>query len=266
MNGFGIDQNFNRNFIISLVLHGAFIAIAFLGAQVMMKMFKNNDIEIIKSAVRVDVIGMPKFTVQELKALEKNETLAEPEVVKGQEVEASPKEVEVPDIINKDDLVLEEVGKEKKRGSFMNIVSDYSAKKVDTKVRAKGKNEGLADKNLESLVIEGNRLSQGSALVGGFSDEGSSEFAAYVQSLPEAIRQFWKLPSYLMDKDLRCRIKIYLSSTGQLVKLEIFESSGQAEFDARAERAVRDATPFPRPADALGKRISSSGIILGFPL
>jgi colicin import membrane protein len=266
MKGLEIDDNFNRNFLISLGTHGAVALLAFLGGQVVMKVFKNNDIEIIRSAVRVDVVGMPKFTLQELRDLQKNVAPAEPEVAKGATEDTKPKEDETPDVIKKDDLVIQEAGKEKKRTSFLNIVSDYSNKKIDKKEKTKASWEGKSDKNLDALVLEGNRLSKGSALVGDFSDEAGSEFASYVQGLPELIRQFWKLPSYLLEKQLRCRLKIYLSSSGQLLKLEVHESSGVDEFDARAEKAVRDAAPFPKPTDAVASRLNNSGIILGFPL
>ncbi|HXH76025.1 MAG TPA: TonB family protein [Bacteriovoracaceae bacterium] len=266
MKGFEIDQNFNRNFMISLGIHGALILAAYLGGQIVLNVFKNNDVEIIRASVRVDVVGMPKFTIQELRDLQQNAAAVEPEVVKGEVEPEKPKVEEAPDVIKKGDIVIQEKGSEKKRSSFLNILSDYSSKKVDKKERAKGKKEGIGKKNLESLMVEGNRLSKGSALVGDFTDEASSEFASYVQSLPELIRQFWKLPTYLLDKDLRCRIKVYLSGAGQLIKLEVYESSGQAEFDSRAEKAIRDAAPFPKPSDAVGARLNSSGIILGFPL
>lgn len=266
MKGLELDENFNRNFLISLGMHGALVLIAFMAGKVVTSVFKNNDIEIIRSSVRVDVVGMPKFTIQELKELQQNVVQVEPEVAKGATEEQKPKGEEAPDVINKDDLVIQESGKEKKKSSFLSLVADYSSKKVDAKERPKGSRSGTGNKNLEALVIEGNRLSKGSALVGDYSDEANSEFAMYVQSLPDIIRQFWKLPSYLLDKDLRCRLKIYLSASGQLLKLEVHESSGQPEYDARAEKAVRDAAPFPKPNDPVAARLTNSGIILGFPL
>ena len=168
-------------------------------------------------------------------------------------------------MIKETDLIIKEQGKEKKK-SFLNLLSDYSSKKVDKKEMKKGMTAGTGSKNLDSLIIEGNRLSKGSALVGDFSDQGGSEFAAYVQTLPEKIRGYWKLPSHLMNKELRCRIKVFLSAGGQLLKLELQESSGDPDFDARAERAIRDAAPFPKPSEVVGVRLSNSGIILGFPL
>jgi colicin import membrane protein len=260
------DRDFNKSFAMSLLGHGLLFLLFFIGGEVVTKAFKSssNDVEIIRSAVRVDVVGMPKFTVQELKKMEANPVIEKaPEVVQGKKEETV---TESDDVIKKDDLVIQEEGK--KKANFLNMLSDYSNKKVAPKAQKKGEKTGAPaaeNKKLDSLILEGNRLSQGSALVGDYSDEQNSAFSAYVQNLPGVIRPFWKLPSYLLEKDLRCRIKIYLSSSGKLIKLELQESSGVAEFDARAMNAVREAT-FPVPSAEVAARLTNSGIILGFPI
>lgn len=249
--------------MISLGIHSLLFLLAFVGGEVVSRVFKSNDVEIIRSAVRVDVVGMPKFTIQELKKMEAQPIIEkEPEVAKGKKEETV---TETEDVIKKDDLVIQEEGKKKAKASFLNMLNDYSSKKVSAKVEKKGNSSGTGTKNLDSLIIEGNRLSKGSALVGDYSDEQNSEFSAYVQNIPGVIRPFWKLPSYLLEKDLRCRIRIYLSPEGKLLKFDIQESSGVAEFDARAEKAVREAT-FPKPSQEVGARLTNSGIILGFPI
>jgi hypothetical protein len=256
------DRDFSKNFLVSFGAHLALFLLAFAGGELVSKVFKSNDVEIIRSSIRVDVVGMPKFTVQELKKMEAEPVIeSRPEVVKGAKEETK---TEAEDVIKKDDLVIQEESK-KKKASFLNLLNDYSSKKVSAKSEKKGERSGSSDKNLDSLIIEGNRLSKGSALVGDYTDEQNSEFSAYVQNIPGVIRPFWKLPTYLLEKNLRCRIKIFLSSEGKLLKLELQESSGVAEFDSRAEKAVRDAT-FPRPSDIVGTRLTNSGIILGFPI
>lgn len=258
------DRNFYKNFLISFGVHCLLFLLAFAGGEVISRSFKSNtDVEVIRSAVRVDVVGMPKFTIQELKKMEAQPVIEKaPEVAKGKKEETV---TETEDVIKKDDLVIQEEGKKKAKASFLNILNDYSNKKVAAKPSKKGNAAGTGNKNLESLIIEGNRISKGSALVGDYTDEQNSEFSAYVQNLPGVIRPFWKLPSYLLEKDLRCRIKIFLSSEGKLLKLEMQESSGVAEFDARAEKAVREAS-FPKPSPEVAARLANSGIILGFPI
>ncbi len=260
------NSSFTKKFLISCVAHLVLLAMAATAGKIIGTIWKNNDVEIIRSSVRVDIVGMPKFTIQELKEMEKNaiDLPKEPEVVKSPDkVEAKP---ETEDIIKKDDLVIEEVAKEKekKKTSFLNSLSDYAKKDVkkDTK---KGKVDGAGNENLKALALEGNRLSQGTALTGDYSDAENTEFGGYVQTLPGTIRPYWKLPSHLLSKDLRCRIKIYLNVSGSLIKTELMESSGDPEFDERAVRAIKQSN-FPKPSEAVGKRLTSSGIILGFPL
>lgn len=257
------DKDFYRHFLLSFGVHVFLVLIAYLGGGVLVKAFKlNNNVEIIRASVRVDVVGMPKFTVKELKALQA-EPVAKPEPENQGAKEETVVKDEAQDVIKKDDLVIKEKG-ELKKSSFMSLISNYSNKKVSAKEKKRGEKTGA--KNLDSLIIEGNRLSKGSALVGDYSDEQNSEFSAYVQAIPELVRTQWKLPSYLKEQNLKCRIAVYLSSFGQVLKTELIESSGQGEFDSRAEKAIRDASPFPKPAAQVAPRLASSGIILRFPL
>jgi outer membrane biosynthesis protein TonB len=258
------DRDFTKNFLISVGVHVLLVLFAFLGSSAIMNVFKlNNNVEIIRSAVRVDVVGMPKFTIKELREMQA-EPVAKPEPEpEGAKVETKAKD-ETPDVIKKDDIVIQEKGA-KKKSSFMNLITDYSSKKVAPSERKKGTSKST-NKNLDSLIIEGNRLSKGSALVGDYSDEQNSEFSAYVQTLPELVRAHWKLPTYLMNQNLRCRIAVYLSASGHVVKTDLIESSGQGEFDARADKAIRDGAPYPKPEAAVASRLASSGIILKFPL
>lgn len=258
------DQNFTKNFMISFGAHLLLVLLAFLAGSSVLNLIKsNNNVEIIRSSVRVDVVGMPKFTIKELREMQAN-PVAKPEPEQqGAKAETKVKD-ETPDVIKKDDLVIQEKG-EKKKSSFMNLITDYSSKKVAATENKKGKFKSN-NKNLDSLIIEGNRLSKGSALVGEYTDEQNSEFSAYVQTLPELVRAHWKLPTYLMNQNLKCKIAIYLSATGSVVKTELIESSGQSEFDSRAEKAIRDGSPFPKPEATVAPRLATSGIILKFPL
>jgi TonB family protein len=84
--------------------------------------------------------------------------------------------------------------------------------------------------------------------------------------LPGAIRGKWKLPTYLLEQNLKARVKIYISVKGELLKTELIESSGNSEFDSRALNAVRESAPFAAPPEPVGIRLTRYGVILGFPL
>jgi colicin import membrane protein len=262
MTGSSLDRDFNRNFLISLGIHFLLALLAYAMSTVLVKFFKNQDVEIIRSSVRVDVVGMPKFTIQELREMQKEALPLKPSVPEESKGAKSETKADSADVIKKGDVVIQE--ETKKKSSFLNLISDYSKKKIDIKDSKKGVNNGKS--SLENLILEGNRLSKGSALVGDYSDTENTAFSSYVQTLPELVRVHWKLPSYLLDKNLRCRIRMFISSSGQLIKVELHESSGQSEFDARAEKAIRDSAPFPKPEPEVASRLTGSGIILGFPL
>lgn len=269
-----VEQDIKKSFMISFGVHTLLILFAALATTFLIGPGSRNlEIEIIQSSVRVDVVGMPKFTVQELKDFQKNAAPVEAEAKEAPQVaetkEAPPKEEVKEDVVKEGDLVIEE---QKKKSDFQNLLSNYSAKKVtkkEEKPAAKPTNKvisGQGSKVLNNLILEGNKVSQGSALVGDITNETSSEFSAYVQAMPEKVRVHWKLPSYLMDKNLKCRIKIYLNNKGNLIKTEVVETSGVSEFDAKALRAIQDAAPFPIPSEAVGTRLATYGIILGFPI
>lgn len=266
MNTLTVERDFTKNFLISCGAHALLVLIAYFGGSTLMKMFNVNDkVEIIRSSVRVDVVGMPKFTVKELKEIQAEpvaKPLPEPEGAK------AAAKVSEPDVIKKGDLVIKEKGApaaSKKKSSFLNMISDYSNKKVAPSEKKKGV-KSSSNKALDSLIVEGNKLSKGGALVGEYSDADNSELAQYVQSLPELVRAHFKLPSYLLSEDLRCSVFVYISASGAVIKAEIRESSGQAEYDARALKAVKDAAPFPKPPESVVPRLANSGIILRFPL
>ena len=139
MFGATVDRDFTRNFLISCGAHALLVAIAFLGGSFIMRVFNVNDeVEIIRSSVRVDVVGMPKFTVKELKAMQA-EAVPKPEPIEVQGTKTEAK-TESEDVIKKGDLVIEEKAP-KKKPSFMNLVSDYSNKKVAPKEKKKGGSE-----------------------------------------------------------------------------------------------------------------------------
>jgi hypothetical protein len=105
-----MDRNFTKNFLVSCGVHALLVLIAYFGGSTILQVFKlNNNVEIIRASVRVDVVGMPKFTVKELKEMQA-EPVAKPEPEpEGAKVETKVKE-EAPDVIKKDDLVIQEKG------------------------------------------------------------------------------------------------------------------------------------------------------------
>ncbi len=233
---------------------------------------KKANIKLVQSSVRVDVVSMPKLTIQELKALQKagvtagSAAKAEPEPVA--KVEPPPTPDTGNEFIKKDD-------KAQKKPSFADLMKQYSKnqvaekpKKVTKKTEASedtGFDTKTMDK-LKGLINRGNKVSNGESLVGTGSGENLTELQAYATQVSNLVRPFWKLPSYLVDKELQCRVKIFIDERGKLVRSEIFETSGESEYDSRALKAVQEASPFPAPENLILGRTVRGDILLGFPL
>jgi len=228
------------------------------------------NIKLVQSSVRVDVVSMPKLTFQELKALQKSGVTAKSA---GTQEVAEPEAkavVETPDTGN--EFIKEN---EKKKASFADLMKKYSQTKIkEKKVNEKSPKKKTSDEGFDSktmaklngLINRGNKVSNGQALVGTGSSDNLTELQAYATEVSNLVRPHWKLPSYLVDKELKCRIKIYIDNRGELVRSEIFESSGESEYDSRALKAIKEASPFPSPESLISGRTVRGDILLGFPL
>ncbi|MBL7665050.1 MAG: cell envelope integrity protein TolA [Bacteriovoracaceae bacterium] len=253
--------------IYSLLLHLVFPLIIYLIVSLNIKweptFIKN--VVTIQSAVRVDVVDMPKYTIQELKAMKLPPiatTVTSPPPAKSVNEKTINPEVQ-------DELTFKEKGKK----SLNEILKNLSKKdiKLDNKKAAEKKVDGdgkntLSKNELKQLILEGNKLSKGSALVGDSSEVSMAEFESYANTLPDLVKRYWKLPSYLMDANLKCRIRVYISSKGKLIKAIVYESSGVVEYDQKAVSAVEQVQSFPIPPNSVIHRLSSGDVILGFPL
>ena len=256
--------------IQSLIGHIGIVLFCFLFTFVGSKIFKSNkkNFTFIQSSVRVDVVAMPKISLKRLKAIQ---TLKS----SNSDVGGIEEETPVEDKNTNDKTFL----KEKKKKNFSDLLNRLSKRKVkkDKKInKKKGKGSGnkkssgtlsnSARNELRDLVLAGNKLSKGSAIVGSSGAAVAGIVGEYLGSLPDHVRPNWKLPSFLIDKELTCRIRIFLSKTGKLLKAEVFESSGNDTYDQRALNAVRSSSPYPNlPEEVISKAINGE-IVLGFPL
>ena len=237
---------------------------------------RSYNLNLVKSSVRVDVVAMPRLTFSELKALEKLPPLPDQEEEQGEKAKESsspPREGDflkvkegkkkVPDFRE----MMKKMA-QKKTKTELRPVSSRKSKKKNSRKKKKNNNKVVSKKlkkKLEQLAFVGNKLSKGAALTGTLSGQAAQELALYMNSLPDKVRPYWKLPSFLKDKNLRCRIRIFLRGNGDLIKAQIIEGSGDSEYDQRALKAVR-ATPFPPLDPAFEDQGVKGKIILGFPL
>jgi colicin import membrane protein len=267
------SSGIGRWFLISCLLHFALLLSYYPASMLSFLSGGKRDlnVKLAKVAVRVDIVAMPKMTIKELRAL--------PKIDQGSVTKVAPP-APLPVSTIKDDSNEEQYIKKVKKKSLFDRLKSLSATRINEKVAKTKKRRkkrsrvgdtsgGISAKEqqeMRKLLVAGNRLSKGRALVGSNSQESAGEFSAYLDDLPDHVRPYWKLPSYLMGRGFRCRIRIFLAEGGGLIKSVLFQSSGNSEFDQKALRAVKMSAPFPSLSRSLIARGVRGDIVLGFPL
>lgn len=260
-------------------IHIALVACTLISGKVafdIQRAEREKNMELIQASVRVDMVAMPTQTLNELKNLssgveeakkeEKTEIVKEAEkVVEKVEPKEEPKVVDkTPD----DTEAFQEAAAAKKRQNFLSKLKTIGNKKVESEGTQKAEKGLYGDKEsaLKNLVLSGNKLSKGTAMYGDGAAGELTAFQAYASRLPDLVRPHWKLPSFLMDKNLKCRVRVWLNPNGEVARAVVYQSSGDSEYDQRAVDAVKAAAPYPALKEELGKRAQNGDILLGFPL
>ena len=222
------------------------------------------NILLVKSSVRVDVVAMPRMTLKELKNIEVD--------IRGVGEKKAVPDSSTPPVPQKSDGA--EFKVEKKEIKFKDMLKKYSGRKrvekaqkiVKNKHKAASSLNTLGSKKLKKLILAGNRLAKGNTLTGEGGAEIQGQFQEYASRFPDWVRPHWNLPGYLMNKNFQCRIRVFVSATGELIKVKVVDSSNEDEYDQKAIAAIENASPFPPPPDSIRARVIKGDIILGFPL
>ncbi|MDO9182517.1 MAG: TonB family protein [Bacteriovorax sp.] len=262
-------------------IHIALVALTLIGGKVAIlesAKLREKNMELVQASVRVDMVAMPKYTLNELKNLssgveeaKKEEVTPAPEAAKV-EVKEPPKEI-LKDAPKEEAKVedksptFEEVNK-LKRQNFLSKLKQIGNKKITSEGNQKADKGLYGEKstNLKNLVMAGNKLNKGVQMYGDGNSGDMTAYQAYVARLPDLVRPHFKLPSFLKDKKLNCRVRVWVLLNGEVSRIEVYQSSGDSEYDQRAVEAVRTSSPFPKLAEEFGKRGQNGDIVLGFPL
>ncbi len=233
----------------SLIFH-AFIGFLFLTVGKLVSWHiqgkKHVRLKLIENSIRVDMVQMPKRTLQEIKKLP----------IVEQKIEDT-----IP-IHNTQNVISP---KSSKKNNLTEFLKGLSKGKIEKSPRRQAKRKKPKNRReLRALVLAGNKLSKGQSTFGK-GTESIKNYEAYLESLADRVRRNWSLPGYFASTDLRCRIKIYLNRKGKLLRTQVFESSGNEEFDKAALEAVK-RTSYPPPDDSFAKEVLQGRVILGFPL
>ncbi len=226
-----------RTLSISFALH--LVAIILLALK---EALLPSDPIIFTPSLRVDLVALPDQKI--------NETLTPPV-----EPEPEPRpEKPTPTVEKKEtrDLTPSQSG-----------LAEINLKKKKEKESRKKKLEQAIRKIRALERIKGNVLSKGSAVSG---EAKLSLETSYFDIVLENIRLHWELPRWLQDRPLQARAKIKVAPSGQIILIQITESSGVQAYDLEVKRALQAASPLPEPPEALKGDLLKNGLVLGFPI
>lgn len=266
----------------STYVHIALVIVTLTGSKVAFDIAqseRNKNLELVQASVRVDMVAMPTHTLNELKnmssgveeAKKEEPAKAEEKPVVAEKVEEKiePKEPEpVAKVEEKDPGPTLEEASQAKRQDFLSKLKKIGSKKVESEGNQKSEKGLYGEKatDLKSLVLSGNKLSKGSQMYGDGNATNMTAFQAYAARLPMLVKPHWRLPSYLLSKNLKCRVRVWLNMNGEVTRAAIYQSSGDNEYDQRAIESIRSASPFPVLSEEFGRKVQDGDIVLGFPL
>jgi colicin import membrane protein len=253
--------------LLSLVLHAVLFGI---GGLLTYKIQEDMDqtsiakkMRVVGKSIKVDIVAMPRMTIQELQNAEPAAGKVEPvkvEKVKdtgGDENTVFEKKVKKPSFSDM-------LKKFSKRNVKKAKVKKFAKKKVDDSQQGAG---GIKGKSLKKILALGNRISEGSALTGSGSGENTNDtFDKYAIKVMESVKENWRLPGYLANKDLSCHVQVFIGRNGRLLNTKVVKSSGNSDYDQRAIASVKKTTTFPYPDETIQTRVGTGEIVLAFPL
>ena len=170
----------------------------------------------IKQAVRIDMIGLPDI---KRKVVKKKR-------VKKKKARSIPK-------------------KKKK------VVKRKPKKKKKTNMRAA---QASAIEKLKRDTAQKNPSHRGEKISKGNSPDGQiSEVLlnAYFNRVKMHVIQYWNLPQWLADKNLRATVIIQVNPLGDITRIELEKTSGNETFDQVVIDTIKMSSPLPEPLPEL---------------
>jgi TonB family protein len=210
----------------------------------------------IKSAIRVDVLDLPSQKLSELQDVDISQEV---------DTEDKPKED------NKNKMLLPEESKDPKNAGKKDKNTQKRMQELRDELRNEARRQALIDKlkkeqsqsnKMKRQALAGNKLSEGYSLTGDVAKDGD----IHAGKVKSHLYKFWKLPGWMQNsKKLRTQILVKLAPDGRVLSKNVYQSSGNSEYDGYALQAIEAADPFPAPPDSLKKIYLEEGMLCAFP-
>ena len=104
--------------------------------------------------------------------------------------------------------------------------------------------------------IKGNQISTGAGLKG----IARIEHESYLRSVDASIKSHWALPGWMANANLSARVRLFIDSSGNVVRKSITRTSHNEMYDARVLAAIEAASPLPAPPAELANVVAVDGI------
>ncbi len=278
-----MDNEFGRAFAVSFLGH-AFILIvfavgpmlsSFLGLSDYSERFQKKEF---RNAIRVDLVGLPKLTVQELQNIDPTLEVGKPakkeEAPPVEEAAPTPSETAMK-LPEKSDTAALDAKKKKEAEAAQKKAADASRKRLE-ELRAslrveqrrkelldeiKGNDKGVGTGDGGRPALSGNILSQGYSVTG----DVATDMDVFQGHLKAHLRKSWNLPGWMEASNLSARVVVKLAPNGRILSQSFLKQSGNEEFDRYVSQAIKNAEPYPQPPPSLQRIVMEEGIEWGFP-
>ena len=207
-----------------------------------------------RSAIRVDIVDLPSLKASDLSKIDLSEDLNKA---------ASTRAPEEPVPKASDSAMVDK--------TKVNDANPNRIKELQARLRADQKRQDLVAKLKQGKpesanpggrpALAGNIVSEGYSLTG----DVASDMDVYNGKARAHIQKFWELPAWMSASNLKARVIVKVAPDGRILSQEFSLRSGNAEFDAYVEQALRAADPLPAPPETLRKIYVEEGIGWSFP-
>lgn len=207
------------------------------------------------ATLRVDLVGLPDLTKQEMERL-----AARQEAAKKKETEAEPPKKSIKEEAEPskpDEMALERQAPKSESRAKRRERMDAALKRMQALAKIHEDTEEVPQ------VIKGNRISKGTALTGEAKENAEAQ---YLDGVLNRLQANWSLPIWLSKQNLQAQAVVFINSYGKVQGMRWIKPSGNAQFDEAVKQCISSSEPFPLPPDAIRGSLLADGVLLGFPL
>lgn len=209
-----------------------------------------------QQSVRVDVVALPEKNIEKPKVAEvkKPEPVKKKEKPKPEKKVAEKKPEPKPKPKPKKKVFSEKKLKDKQNRAVEQLTATAKIKK---RLEEKNKKE-----ETKAVEFKGNQISRGYSPDGGINQLYHNN---YQEQLFSHIRNHWRLPEWLDNKELRASVVIMINRRGAIIAKNFVLKSGNDIFDQQVFTTLDKAAPVPAPPAKLAKAYETQGIEIRFP-